>query len=68
MVCNCSRAYWKYTGHIGRCDISDNIGSRESDSNDSSENSDSKRKQNSSSVCIVNRQYLELGGPWFCAV
>ena len=61
MVCNCSRAVWKYIWHLDRCDIIDN-----SDSSDSKE--EKTCWQNLATVCVSKRHNLGFIGPWVCAV
>ena len=60
MVCNCSRAVWKYRRHLDSCDIS-----YKSDGSDSSA---SRQEQTCLQVCISNRHYLGFSGPLGCAV
>ena len=64
VVCNCSRAVWKYMWHLDSCDINDN--------SDYSDSSDSRQEwtclQDFATVCIINGHNLGFGGLWVCAV
>ena len=59
MVCNCSKAVFKYTWQLYSCDIIDK--------SDSSEGSDSRQDQTClqdiATVCISSRHYSEFNGP-----
>ena len=67
LVWNCCQAVCKYIRHLYSCDISDI--SDNSDRSDSSNNKQDKTYlQDFASVCISNRKYLEIVGPWVCAV
>ena len=55
IVCNCSRAVWKYRRYLNSCDISDNT-----DSGDSGQ--EQTCLQEFATIVISNGHYLGLGG------
>ena len=62
MICNCSRAVWKYIRYLDNCDISDN-----------SYSSDSRQEKNMPAriylfFIISNMHYLGFGRSWVCAM
>ena len=64
MVCNCSKAVWKFILNLDNCDISDNVAIVVVVI------ADRKKTwmQYFTTYCISNGHDLEFGGPWVCVV